>query len=179
MTAKKRDRAKLPDPVSYSLWLLNYRSRSEKQMREALLKRGFDEAAASETIEKLLRWGYLNDETFKKEWIEKRKRNNVKGRNTVKRELTEAGIDCGEELAELYSDEEERALIGKLVASWQRSGKSVSKERNRFFGRLYRRGFSSTNIRTVLDEIAAAEEREGVFEEDFFPDFDGDGFEEE
>ena len=179
MTRKKRDRAKLPDPVSYSLWLLNYRGRSEKQMKEALLKRGFDEETASETIEKLLRWGYLNDETFKKEWIERRKRNNVKGRETVKRELREAGIDCGEELAELYSDEEERALIGKLVASWQRGGKSVSEERNRFFGRLYRRGFNSTNIRFVLDEIAGAEESEGVFEEDFFPGFDDGSFGEE
>lgn len=137
---------KLPNPVNYSLWLLNYKPRSEKEMTLALKKRGFDAAVIEETMESLLRWGYLNDENYKTYLIGKRKHNNPKGRNFVRRELAEAGIDCGFELEDLYTDEEERELIDKLLKQWCRSGIDFFENKDRFFQRLYRRGFSAGNI---------------------------------
>lgn len=137
---------KLPNPVNYSLWLLNYKPRSVKEMTLALKKRGFEGEVIDETIESLLRWGYLNDESYKTYLIEKRKRNNPKGRSFVRRELQEADIECGFELEELYTDEEEQELIEKLLGQWCKNGTDFAENKDRFFQRLYRRGFSGHNI---------------------------------
>ena len=137
---------KLPNPVNYSLWLLNYKPRSVKEMTLALKKRGFDEAVAGETVQSLLDWGYLDDESFKNYLVAKRKRNNPKGRSLVERELMEAGIDGGEDLTELYSDEEEQELIAKLLGQWTKGGTLSAENRDRFYQRLYRRGFQPRNI---------------------------------
>ncbi|MEG2658876.1 MAG: RecX family transcriptional regulator, partial [Clostridiales bacterium] len=104
---------KLPNPVNYSLWLLNYGNKSVKQMFEALIKRGFTEETANETVESLIEWGYLDDAKYKEQLIDKRKRNNVKGRSFVYRELNNAGIDDLEDLDDLYDDEEEKERIDK------------------------------------------------------------------
>lgn len=149
MTAKN---GKLPNPVNYSLWLLNYKPRSVKEMTLALKKRGFSDAVAAETVESLLRWGYINDESYKNYVIEKRKHNNPKGRSFVRRELKEAGIDCDIELEDLFTDEEERELIVKLLSQWLRHGADFSENKNRFFQRLYRRGFSAHNISEAFSE---------------------------
>ena len=146
---------KLPNPVNYSLWLLNYKPRSVKEMTFALKKRGFSEEVAAETVESLKRWGYIDDDRYKEYLVEKRKRNNPKGRNFVRRELQEAGIDCEYELEDLYTDEEEREIIGKLLSQWCERGKDFEENKNRYFQRLYRRGFSTGNI---SDQIRLFEE---------------------
>lgn len=146
---------KLPNPVNYSLWLLNYKPRSVKEMTLALKKRGFSEEVAAETVESLRRWGYIDDDRYKEYLVEKRKRNNPKGRNFVRRELQEAGIDCEYELEDLYTDEEEREIIGKLLSQWCERGKDFEENKNRYFQRLYRRGFSTGNI---SDQIRLFEE---------------------
>lgn len=146
---------KLPNPVNYSLWLLNYKPRSVKEMTLALKKRGFSEEVAAETVESLKRWGYIDDDRYKEYLVEKRKRNNPKGRNFVRRELQEAGIDCEYELEDLYTDEEEREIIGKLLSQWYERGKDFEENKNRYFQRLYRRGFSTGNI---SDQIRLFEE---------------------
>ena len=155
----KKD-GKLPNPVNYSLWLLNYRPRSVKEMTLALKKRGFSQDVADETVSSLLRWGYIDDDNYKSYVIGKRKRNNPKGRNFVYRELQEAGLDCGYELEELYSDEEEQELIGKLLEQWCRNGKDFFENKDRFFQRLYRRGFASRNISEQMRLFAEISEKD-------------------
>lgn len=137
---------KLPNPVNYSLWLLNYKPRSVKEMTLALKKRGFSDEVAAETVESLMGWGYLDDDQYKEYLVDKRKRNNPKGRNFVRQELREAGIDSEYEMEDLYSDEEEQEIIHKLLTQWCERGKDFHENKNRYFQRLYRRGFSMGNI---------------------------------
>jgi SOS response regulatory protein OraA/RecX len=137
---------KLPNPVNYSVWLLNYKPKSVKEMTLALKKRGFDETTVEETVSTLLGWGYLNDESYKEYVIAKGKRNNPKGRNFVQRALREAGISCDDEIETLYTDEEEQEIIARLLTQWCRPGVSLEENRDRFYQRLYRRGFSPGNI---------------------------------
>ncbi|MEG1496219.1 MAG: RecX family transcriptional regulator [Clostridiales bacterium] len=137
---------KLPNPVNYSLWLLNYGNKSVKQMFEALLKRGFTEETANETVESLIEWGYLDDAKYKEQLIDKRKRNNVKGRSFVYRELNNAGIDDLEDLDDLYDDEEEKERIDKLLDQWERKAPLSRENQDKYFMRLARRGFAKGNI---------------------------------
>ena len=141
----KKD-GKLPNPVNYSLWLLNYRPRSVKEMTLALKKRGFSSEVIDETVASLIRWGYIDDEQYKNYVISKRKHNNPKGRNFIRQELREAGIDCEYELEDLFTDEEEQELIAKLLNQWCRGGKTIQENKDRFYRRLYTRGFSARNI---------------------------------
>jgi SOS response regulatory protein OraA/RecX len=151
---------KLPNPVNYSVWLLNYKPKSVKEMTLALKKRGFDDTTVDETVTSLLDWGYLNDESYRNYVIAKRKRNNPKGRGFVLRELQEAGISCGDEIETLYTDEEERELIAKLLAQWCRAGKPFTENKDRFYQRLYRRGFSSKNIMDQMCMFSSFPEKE-------------------
>lgn len=145
-----RKNGKLPNPVNYSLWLLNYKPRSVREMTLALKKRGFSDEVTEETVASLQRWGYIDDDRYKEYFIDKRKRNNPKGRNFVRRELQEAGIKCEYELEDLYTDEEEQEIIGKLLSQWCERGKDFKENKNRFFQRLYRRGFSAGNISSQM-----------------------------
>lgn len=151
---------KLPNPVNYSVWLLNYKPKSVREMTLALKKRGFDETTVAETVASLVDWGYLNDESYKNYVIAKRKRNNPKGRNFVLRELREAGISCEEEIDSLYTDEEEGEIIAKLLSQWCRGGKSFAENKDRFYQRLYRRGFAPGNIMTQMSFFASFPENE-------------------
>lgn len=141
---------KLPNPVNYSVWLLNYKPKSVKEMTLALKKRGFDDPIIEETVASLIDWGYLNDESYKNYVVAKGKRNNPKGRDFVLRQLREAGIFCDDEIDTLYTDEEEQEIIAKLIKQWCRPGVSFDENRDRYYQRLYRRGFSSRNILTQL-----------------------------
>lgn len=143
---------KLPNPVNYSLWLLNYKEKSVKEMYCALIKRGFDEDTANETVSSLLNWGYLNDERYKENLIARRKRNNPKGRKAVAYELSKAGIADIDDLEDIYTDEDEEKCICSLLESWERQAPLTAETRNRYYGRLMRRGFSQRNILHCLEK---------------------------
>lgn len=143
---------KLPNPVNYSLWLLNYGSKSRTKMEEALKKRGFSDEITGETIESLLHWGYLDDERYKEYMVHKRKGNNPKGRSFVRQELCRDGIKNLEDLEELYTDDEERELISRLLDQWERSHPLSRENKDKYFMRLARRGFSKGNILQVMEQ---------------------------
>lgn len=143
---------KLPNPVNYSLWLLNYGSKSIKKMKEALKKRGFSDETVTETIESLLDWGYLDDERHKESVVHKRKRNNPKGRSFVRQELYHDGINNLDNLEDLYTDEEEQEAISRLLGQWEKAHPLSSENKDKYFMRLARRGFSKGNILQVMEQ---------------------------
>lgn len=155
----KNHHGRLPNPVKYSLWLLGYKGRSVKDMTMALKKRGFEESVITDTIDTLLDWGYLNDSQFKEELIERRKRNNVKGRAFVRRELEQSGICDLDDLDDLYSDEEEQQIISELLEKWGRSAPLNQDNRGKYFMRLANRGFSRSNIFAAIEKHCDDTER--------------------
>ena len=146
-----RKKTKLPNPVNYSLWRLNYGSKSEKKMLDALIKRGFSEEIAVETVASLKNWGYIDDERHKEYIIHKRKSNNPKGRSFVYRELRDDGIENLDDLSELYTDEEEQEIIKKLLAQWEKKESLSPENKDKYFLRLARRGFAKSNILLVIE----------------------------
>lgn len=115
-------------------------------MREALGKRGFSEEVTETTVASLLEWGYLDDARYKENHIAQRKRNNLKGRKAVAYELYQAGITDTEDLEELYTDEEEQDCINRLLDRWEQTAPLSEENKNKYCGRLARRGFASRNI---------------------------------
>ncbi len=155
----KNKSSKLPNPIKYSLWLLGYKGRSVKDMTAALEKRGFDEAVVADTVATLLDWGYLNDARLKEDLIDRRKRNNVKGRSFLRRELEQAGIYDLDDLDQLYTDEEEQEAILTLLEKWGRTTLLCEDNRGKYFMRLANRGFSKGNIFTAMEKHCDDKER--------------------
>ncbi len=115
-------------------------------MKKALIKKGYEEDAVLEAVDKMVELGYLNDRTYSENLIRKRKANNVKGKLWLTRALKEEGIPLPEDFEDLYTDEKEREIILNLLMKWSEGKELSDKERQKFYGRLLRRGFKSENI---------------------------------
>lgn len=82
------------DMYAYSM-ALNYISikmRSIKEIKEYLLKKGFNEVICSKTTDKLLKDGYLNDLKFTKSFINDQLNLTTSGPLKIKKELLKYGI---------------------------------------------------------------------------------------
>lgn len=121
-------------------------------MYEALKKKGYDDEIATSTISSLEAWGYLDDSNYKENLINKRKRNNPKGRSFVRQELFNNGVENLDDLDELYSDAEEREIIDKLLNQWERKAPLCRENKDKYFMRLARRGFAKNNILAVMEK---------------------------
>ena len=145
----------------YSFKLLSYRGRSEKELKERLIRKGISKAAASSTVTYLKHLGLVDDrslaESLKREALS-RKFLSQKGaslflhRRGVPREIINEVLD-NDETVDLRNA---RRLLLKNMRSL-RNYHSL-KEKRRLYGLLARRGFSSDIIRRVLKENILHEE---------------------
>ena len=93
-------------------------------------------------------------ENWLEEWLATCVRPTLKGRTLEKYERTVRRIIIpalgGYEMEDLYTDKEEQEIIAKLLSQWCERGKDFEENKNRYFQRLYRRGFSVGNISEQL-----------------------------
>jgi regulatory protein len=135
-----------------ALRLLSYRPRSEKEMRFRLGRRGVAPEVVEETVRRLRRAHYLDDEAFAQFWTERRDSVSPRSRALIQRELRFKGIDTdtASSTVEGLDDEEAayRAAVKRLPAL---TGLSQDVFRRRLGGFLTRRGFSYDTIRHTLE----------------------------
>lgn len=102
---------------NYSLNLLKYRWRTEKEIRDKLTKKEYDEHIVEETIFYLKKYDFLNDKRFAETYAREKVENKKLGNYRIKHELYNKGVsqEIIDEVLENYSDNQyERALeIGK------------------------------------------------------------------
>jgi len=145
----------------YAYKLLSYRGRSEKELKERLIKKGMGKAVASSTVTYLKHLGLIDDrslaESLKREALS-RKLLSQKGASIflhqrgVPREIINEVIDY-DETVDLCTA---RRLLHKNIKPL-RDYSSV-KARKRLHGLLARRGYSSDIIHKVLKEKISHEE---------------------
>ncbi|MDP3998775.1 MAG: RecX family transcriptional regulator [bacterium] len=155
------DRQKTLDKVFN---FLSYRPRSQKEVRDYMVKKKVDEEEISDILNYLSGKKYLNDEEFARWWIEQRMTFRPTGWRLLKMELKQKGVgeevvngimnppagEAGREagimektLAEKVAEKKLRAM-GKLPPE---------KAREKLFAALARRGFEWDVIKRVVDEI--------------------------
>jgi regulatory protein len=139
----------------YAIKLLGYRGRSEKELKERLVKKGISKTVASSTLQDLKRLGLIDDrslaETLKREALS-RKFLSQKG---AIRFLHQRGIPHeiindvlnGDEIIDLYNA---RRLVHKKIKNLRNYSSLHVKKK--LYGLLARRGYSSDTIRKVLKE---------------------------
>jgi regulatory protein len=106
-----------------SLRLLGVRSQSRMELQRRLLGKKFSPEATELALSRAEDAGFINDETFAKEWIDSRLRNQPKGRYLLKQELKQKGVDepLIDRLLGQGLDETSAALtlLGKKAWKWK------------------------------------------------------------
>jgi regulatory protein len=127
----------------FSLRLLSYRPRSEKEVRERLGRHGFPPKTVEETIARLKEQGLLDEGAFARFWKEGRETASPRSKRLIELELRRKGIDP--ELArEAVQDLDEEKSALRAARKKARSLKGLDEEtfRKKMFSYLQRRGFS-------------------------------------
>ncbi|TJX13866.1 hypothetical protein E9840_07835 [Tissierella creatinini] len=142
-----------------ALRLLSFRQRSEKEIEEALRRKGYNEENILHTIDYLKRNKYIDDEYFTKSFIGDKQNLNGYGSQRIKYELIKKGIS--KELIENYlldNPDEEYELALKIASKKLKSYREEDKNSiwNKLGGYLQRKGYSyeivSKVLRTLLED---------------------------
>jgi len=137
--------------------LLKIRYRSEKEIREKLKRKNFSAPIIEQTIQYFKDLELINDRQFAQKWISSRLGKPF-GLNRIRFELKDKGIDADilqQELKEATRNYPETeiatALAKRQAAKYENIAKIKVKQR--LYGYLARRGFSSTAINKALGSL--------------------------
>lgn len=150
---------------SYTIYLkkalnfLSFRARSEKEVREHLLKKwAKGQNADAQTIQKVIDFlhekKFLDDEAFARSWVESRNRSRPKSKRILKMELRQKGVEntIVEKVLEEQGDNELQ-LAKKIIEKKKNVMKDLSREEvyKKIGGLLARRGFDWDTIKSSID----------------------------
>lgn len=141
----------------YAFLLLKFRLRSEKEIRERLIRKKFDIAVINEVVKFLKARNFIDDNVFAKTWIESRLKKPL-GIRRLKQELNAKGIDSSiieENAQELTKDYSEAEIVERIAKGRLNRLKKIEpqKAKMRLYGWLLRRGFSPEIISDCLSQV--------------------------
>lgn len=140
--------------------LLTYKPRSIKELRERLLEKDWtNEAIVQETVERLEKYGYLDDDRFAKDFAASKLRQKPVGKRVLKQKLAQRklGKETVEEAIEkTFEETPEAEIIERAIEKRLRvKGKPETREdAKKFYDFLLRQGFSYDLVREKMREIA-------------------------
>lgn len=150
---KKEDKRNLNRAREYALRLLEYRERSEQEIKERMARKNYNERLIKSTIKSLKNHNLVNDRRFARMWAESCLRRSY-GRWKVQADLNKKGIDreiVEEVLRESYSKVDEVQIALALI---QKKWPFLKEEKNTLLRRvsdfLKRRGFPFEVIAEVI-----------------------------
>jgi regulatory protein len=139
---------------------LSFRRRTEKQVREKLKKKEFDEKTIKATIDKLKEFDLINDLEFATSWVKDRLALKPRGKKLLKQELWKKGIrkDIIDQVTEELCQNEDKSAL-QLVEKIKKRYKNLEPKvaRRRMFSLLLRRGFSYETVNRALQSIFVKE----------------------
>lgn len=144
-----------------ALDLLTARDMTAHDLKSALRRRGFQEAVAESTCERLVENRLIDDARYAQRYVELRQDSAI-GRYAMKRKLRAKGIDEGiaEDALEVLDDESQLAsakeLAQKLVRKY--AGDEPYARRGKLSQALARRGYSWDIVKEAVDTAVADEE---------------------
>ena len=149
---------------SYALTLLRYRGRSEKELRDRLRKKGYQQEDIDAAVVNLRDSGFLDDEALAENLKRQAMTNKLLGFDGARRFMQQRGIPRTVIDRVLAYDEETELLgIERLIDKKQRTiAKYPEARRTRsLIGFLMRKGYSLPIIRKALKNRYRDEEMEG------------------
>ncbi|MBR5721510.1 MAG: RecX family transcriptional regulator, partial [Clostridia bacterium] len=146
--------------VRHSLFLLEHRDFSKKELAKRLETKGYDPSDAMSAAEYIESRGYINDGRYAERMIEKKK--GRAGRKQLLYELKRAGIseeDAENALSETYSEEDG---ISAVLREMKRILKGEIPEdrlaQKKLFNRFIAKGFDYETVRAAFEKYCENEE---------------------
>jgi len=134
--------------------LLGYRQRSEYELRDKLVHRGFNRGIVNPVIDKLIKQGLVDDETFAKYWAENRETFSPRSRYLTALELRKKGVaeEVIKETVVKIDDEESayRTALNRVERLHVSNRKDLQRRLGDF---LRRRGFDYETINRTINKI--------------------------
>ena len=143
-----------------ALRFLSFRRRTEKEIRDKLKGKGFDEKSIKSTIDKLKGYDLINDSEFATAWVKERLAYKPRGKKLLRQELWKKGIEkeiIDQVTDELCQHEDKSAieLLEKIKGRYKNLEPQVA--RRRMYGLLLRRGFSYEAVNHALQSALVKE----------------------
>ncbi len=135
---------------------LGHRPRSEKEVRDHLQKKQFDEKTIFKVTDQLKHYGYINDETFARLFIENRIRHNPKSKFALGYELKQKGIPshiCDALLTDYKDMHMARKALGFKRRQWQHLDLETQKKKAMNYLRY--RGFGYETCMAAWEDFLA------------------------
>ncbi len=136
----------------YALNLISFRDRSEKEIREKIIKKGYSEEECEDAIAFCREYGYINDERFADHFVHDSVELKKLGKSRIKQEMRLKGIDekVIEQALSFVTDEKEmiKSEINRRFKNLDFTDKKV---KNKVFGYFARRGFKAHDILSAME----------------------------
>ena len=166
LTVEEQERLIAADRVrrafTAALDYLSHRARTAHEVERRLLDRGYGEAAAAHTVERLRTLGYLDDDAFAREYVQARFRARGYGPRRIQADLRRRGVPAPLIEAALQEHLEEDAVLEAARRHAAKRHRRLAgepdprKRRQKLSAFLVRRGFSYDVARHVIDELEDA-----------------------
>ncbi len=144
---------------SYGLKLLGYRARSEAEIKDKMIKKGYSEKSVEEALKYLRELKYIDDEEYARLYIKNRVNTKKLGYNRIKSELYQKrvnGATIEDTMKEIFSceDEYDRALeLAERKMSTSYKNDDTQAAYRKLGGFLQRKGYSFDTIMKVLNKV--------------------------
>ncbi len=138
---------------SKALEYISSRLKTENQMKEYLLKKGYLYSIVLEAIEKLKEYGYLNDEYYAKTYAEIAGKD--KGKRYIKQQLLIKGVN-NEIVDNLIQNlDNDECACKEVCTKWLKNKQLplVQKDKEKLYRFLLARGFDFDTIKHTLNDV--------------------------
>ncbi len=142
-----------------ALKLVDFRPRTEKELREKLSKKGFDKEKIEGVVEKLRESQVVQDDRFAESWVENRNEFHPRSQRLIRYELKNKGIneEAIEEALKNSADDEVLAYNAAVKLKNRYSGLEWQVFQKKVMAHLLRKGFSydvvSSTVKRVWQEM--------------------------
>lgn len=137
---------------SKALAYISSRLKTEKQMKDYLLSKGYSYDVTKEALEKLKEYGYLNDEYYAKTFAEIAGKN--KGKKYIKQQLYIKGVKS--EVVDNLELNDDDDSCREVCQKWLK-GKTLpleQKDKEKLYRFLLSRGYEYETIRHTINVVA-------------------------
>ena len=139
--------------------------RTRGELEKDLARRGADPDVAARVLDRFEEVGLIDDDAFARMWVESRHRSKALARSTLKRELSDRGLDresIDAAVSQIDDDAEWQRARDFAAAKFRvRHGEDRLKAMNRLAGQLARKGYAANVCFTVAREVSAAVAEQG------------------
>ena len=159
ITEKKAEEIRISDEIGFAKRVayrfLNYKPRSEKEIRNKLKEKKISEQSTEKVISFLKDLNYLNDENYAKMYLESKILQKPEGRRVLKMKLAEKGISketAERVVSEQYSENLEKEKAAEVLKKYTKKvrARNPADKKQKCFRYLLSKGFDFDTINELL-----------------------------